>query len=129
VNAFEGKSDGIDTLPLFDIEPVEIVKPEPMSADRRRTQRQAEAVARGSHPLALVFPLIRRHRETVGLEYSATDRKGRDLTCGSCCWREVDEYHGRVYAKCGKGVGARISNGAATDLRSWWPGCTDWKAE
>jgi len=113
---------------LFDMTPTPVVEEPKLSPDRRRTQRQAEAVAAGRHPLGLIFPRITRHPDTKGQAYSPADPKGRDLTCGSCVWRERDEYHGRVYAKCSKDGDRRVTNGAASDLRSWWPGCSDWEA-
>lgn len=113
---------------LFEMPATPVVEEPKLSPDRRRTQRQAEAVAAGRHPLGLIFPTIARHPDTKGLEYSSADpRTDRDLTCGSCAWRERNEYHGRVYAKCGKDGDRRVTNGAGSDIRAWWPGCSDWE--
>ena len=120
---------------------VEAVPPERISPDRRRTARQAEAVARGAHPLALVFgPMaFRRHPMTKGHAYSADDAKGARWTCGSCKWRQTVHYHNRAYPKCvhpGGYSGEDVvtlpplwhSHSAATDVRAWWPACTDYDA-
>ena len=114
---------------LFDLEHTPPVEEPKLSPDRRRTQRQAEAITKGSHPLALIIgTTIRRHPGTIGQEYAATDPAGRDLTCGTCAQRETHGYHGRRYAKCMADGGRRTSSGAGTDCRSWWPACGDWEA-
>ena len=106
----------------------EVREPEPdMSADRRRTKRQADAIAIGRHPLTggVLHELASRHRD-------ATSPKGDPFTCGSCWFREVVKYHDRSYAKCYFGVtnedrrAPRVSNSAATDVRAWWPACPDY---
>ncbi len=98
------------------------------SADRRRTRRQREAIRNGAHPLAVSLdrPLA-IHRQ------AAAD--GR--TCGTCRFRMViNTGHEAAHPKCliEKGPFARtmadspyprVSNGAGTDVRRWWPGCTD----
>lgn len=73
------------------------------SADRRRTARQRAQVELGVHPLAGT-----RLRPDLG-------------TCGDCPMRELRSSGGRVYPKCKLGPD---SNGAATDVRAWWPACT-----
>lgn len=97
-------------------EPVEAVPS--MSADRRRTQRQAANVAAGIHPLTggVLHPLASRHRD-------ADAPKDDPFTCGSCWFRDVLRYHGRSYAKCTADDGRHISHSAATDVRAWWPAC------
>lgn len=115
---------------LFDIDPADVRTPEPtevLSPDRRRTLRQAAALARGVHPLALALGWrIRLHPDAA----PADDRKAPGLRCGTCRFREVLGYHSRSYPKCahgapGTGDGPRMSHGAATDVRGWWPACTD----
>jgi hypothetical protein len=124
----------LDT-PLFaGYEPPPAPEPvEQLSADRRRTQRQAQAIAAGIHPLTRrpIHPLASRHRDA--------DAPKRDpFTCGSCYFREVIKYHNRSFAKCmlpSPLVGAdassdriysRATHSAASDVRAWWPACRDY---
>lgn len=104
-----------------------------LSADRRRTLQQAEKIANGVHPLTggRLHELASRHRD-------ADAPKDDPFTCGSCLFRSSEKYHNRSYAKCwlpNPRVGAdapsrhlylRVSNGAATDVRAWWPACPDY---
>lgn len=92
-----------------------------LSADQRRTLRQAANVAAGVHPLTRgpLHELASRHRD-------ATAPKDDPFTCGSCWFREVIRYHNRTYAKCTQGDGKRITHSAATDVRAWWPACPDY---
>ncbi len=110
------------TEPLFhlDVEPIPDVRPEPLSADRRRTQRQTEFLERGQHPLAaaLDWP-IRLHDEAAPVD----DRTAPGRRCGNCWERQVFRYHNRSYAKCTYGDGVRVTHGAGTDVRAWWPAC------
>lgn len=114
---------------LFDIDPAQI-PPEPpkLSPDARRTQWQAEILAAGYHPLSGG----KLHPEAA----PADDRTAPGRRCGNCRFREVLGYHQRSYAKCVHpgDLGAdeidllgppRVTHGAASDCRSWWPGCTD----
>jgi hypothetical protein len=101
-------------MTLFDVTPVALPPPaEKLSPDRRRTLRQRHAVARGVHPLALVF----------GPSVRVLDDPGR--TCGDCRFRQLLAGGARHYSKCVFGDGARASRSAATDVRAWWPACTD----
>lgn len=124
------------TADLFDVEPFRAAPApatETLSADRRRTQRQAQALALRSHPLALAagYP-IRLHEDAAPGE----DRTTPGRRCGTCRWRQVLGYHNRAYPKCvfPDGLSAdqyeqngppRVSHGAGTDVRRWWPGCED----
>jgi hypothetical protein len=118
------------TLALFDADPPPAAPPpaEKLSPDRLRTQRQHDAVARGVHPLALVFgPAVRVHQDA-------------DRSCGNCRFRAPGRYpkcmygYGRVEIPATKRypggptyrvVWPRGSHGPATDVRAWWPACTD----
>ena len=86
---------------------------EPLSPDRRRTQRQHDDVARGVHPL-MRTPL---HPEAPK-DAAPTDSRRRPFTCGECVHRIGSGPHG--YPKCDVGP---ISHSAATDVRAWWPAC------
>lgn len=94
-----------------------------LSADRRRTLRQAELIAAGIHPITRgrLHPLASRHRD-------ASAPKNDPFTCGSCYFREVFKYHGKAFPKCVRGstveAGAPfVTHSAATDVRAWWPAC------
>lgn len=103
-----------------------VALPEPMSADRRRTARQASAVEQGQHPLGLVVPNVWRHPDTLGQTYTRDDPKGRPLTCGTCVFRVVEQHNAGTYPKCQQGGGRRVTGGPGTDIRAWWPACRDW---
>lgn len=96
---------------------------EHMSPDRRRTVRQALELSKGRHPLT-GGPLH-------ALAAPADDRAADGHRCGTCHFRRSA---GR-YQKCwwpntdAIGTPLRITHGAATDVRSWWPACTDYESE
>lgn len=92
-----------------DLQPVETVAGETLSAGRRLTLRQKADVDRGVHPL-------RRTRTDPDPAH----------TCGSCIHRELYQHHNRTYPKCDVGP---VAHSTQTDVRAWWPGCTDWKAQ
>lgn len=113
---------------------------ERLSPGRRLTLRQAEAVARGVHPLALPGNLLRIHPDAdPGRTASPDNAAARPLRCGTCRWRELVGGHAQSYPKCLYGAGTwpngnvkvasapRYSAGPATDVRGWWPACTDWQ--
>lgn len=113
-------------------EPPPSSEPEPgLSADRRRTQRQADDIALGRHPLTrgTLHSLASRHRD-------ASSPKDDPFTCGSCYFRTVMRYHGKTFAKClfdprrsaddTLDKYARVSHSAASDVRAWWPACADY---
>jgi acetyl esterase/lipase len=43
-------------------------------------------------------------------------------TCGSCAYLEKIQPGNKSYHKCG----LRITYSAASDIRKWWPACTEW---
>lgn len=120
-----------EDVPLFagyEPPPADVV--EEMSADQRRTRRQATDVQNGIHPLTRgpIHPLASRHRD-------ADAPKDDPFTCGSCYFRETLKNRSRAYPKCTYGLTAemkyltdspRISSSAATDVRAWWPACRDY---
>lgn len=121
---------------LASLAPIAREKPEELSADRARTQRQARRIADGGHPLDAVFPTY-RHPETKGLAYLRDDSRGRSHTCGTCRFRELMGAGNRTVAKCtvtrhagehdSRTVMPRVTGSAASDVRSWWPACRDYE--
>lgn len=121
----------------LDLGPLPIpTPPDTRSPDRRRTDRQREAVENGVHPLALVDPQVRIHPDA---DRTANRGDGRNLPlrCGSCIHRINLGYHAGSYPKCTapRGVGADeyeahsprlVTHSAATDVRAWWPACTEY---
>lgn len=107
-----------------------------LSPDQRRTQRQRQAIANGVHPLGLVVPGVSVHLEVlVG---------GQNYTCGDCRFRQLQRHHDTTHPKCtfgarevhrvgyeGKGYQdteyPRISRGAGTDVRAYWPACSNFE--
>lgn len=117
-------------LTLFDLSDTATVVPEPvvmLSADRRRTIRQTDTLARGMHPLG-----GRLHPEAAPYD----DRTASGRRCGNCWFRTLIYTNGnRQWPKCmvdirnptdlePRPVSLRVTAGAATDCRSWWPGCS-----
>lgn len=104
-----------------------------LSADRRRTIRQAAALDAGRHPLQ---PIAGR---TLKLHPDAAphdDRTAPGRRCGNCWYRTVISWRSRSYGKCMFGAEVatdqrpagstpRASHSAASDCRAWWPACTD----
>jgi hypothetical protein len=117
---------------LFDVAPYHVPAPapvEPISADRRRTERQQEALAAGWHPLCAAGYKIRLHADAPT---DRLDRTAPGLRCGTCRFREVQGHHNRSYGKClwpaeprPKTGYPRITHGPGTDIRAWWPACID----
>jgi hypothetical protein len=120
---------------LFDMDPLPSVKG--LSADRRRTLRQAMAISQGIHPLGLVFSGTWMHPQ-ASRQAKATDPKDLPFRCGSCRWRELWSVGSRTVPKCSwtnesptdahpdRGGPVRLSHSVATDVRAWWPACTDY---
>jgi hypothetical protein len=116
---------------LFDLDPGQVHEPTPVeeiSAGRRRTIRQAEALRRGRHPLGLAVDVpLRLHADAPPPD----DRTAPGPRCKTCRFREVlVAYSGKHYPKCVRGRDGKtpyVSHGAATDCRAWWPACIYWE--
>ena len=85
-----------------------------LSADRRRTLRQAAEIKAGRHPLTR-GPL---HAE-ADTSAHRDDGKKLPFRCGSCVHR-VD----RGWPKCDLST---MSASAASDVRAWWPACPSYE--
>jgi hypothetical protein len=115
---------------LFEMTPTQPPAPrDRLSADRARTERQRLLISRGHHPLAYLGAA--RHPDTVGVAYERTDPRGRDLTCGSCRFRQLQFGGARDYPKCiwstDGATQHRATGGASSDVRAWWPACRDYQ--
>lgn len=126
----------METLPLFDMEPVLAAEPEPpekLSAQRRRTLRQAALLKAGRHPLSgLAGRPIRLHPDAP----PAGDRNAPGPRCGDCVFRELMPGGNRSYPKCVRGWESGpmhdaplASHSAASDVRRYWPACEHWSAK
>jgi hypothetical protein len=100
---------------LEPVTPAAAVPVEKLSAQRRLTARQHADIEHGRHPLT-------RGRLTT------TD----GATCGNCRHRIQQGHHTRSYPKCdwkppgwGRREGPRISHSGTSDVRAWWPGCSE----
>ena len=118
---------------LFDMQPIELPPDEGLSADARRTLRQKQNIANGYHPLLVTLfgpgPWAKVHPDAP--DDTEPGQKGRPFTCGTCRWRQILGYHDRSYPKClwrddNDGPSPRVSHGAGTDVRAWWPACRDY---
>jgi hypothetical protein len=108
-------------FPGFDVPTAPPIDPG-LSADRRRTLRQRAAVEAGRHPL------------TGGRLSDDPSAK-----CGNCRFRQLILHHDRTYPKCmwiptstdarelesARWMPPRFSHSAASDVRAWWPGCSE----
>jgi hypothetical protein len=109
---------GLFDASLFRVDgPAPATPAEHISAGRKLTKRQQADVEHGRHPLtggAL-------HAEAAPAE----PRSAPGRRCGNCRFRESIGHHDKTYPKCQFGGGGRVTSGAASDVRAWWPGCTD----
>jgi hypothetical protein len=84
-------------------------------------------LARGRHPLETIVrrPLL-LHAEAA----PAGDRGAAGRRCGDCRFRALAAGHDRSYPKCvlpgpGGTPPARATSSEASDVRAWWPACSD----
>lgn len=136
--------DGLRVAPSHD-------EPELTYGERQR-RRQGALIANGYHPLA--GPLrnrLRLHPDADRAQNREDPQSGP--TCGSCALRQLVGGHAKSFPKCFAGTftttitdeqrrnypmmyggakpGAvsthhpRQTNADATDVKAWWPACTD----
>jgi hypothetical protein len=131
------------------------IAPEPpadLTSGERLRERQAANIRQGLHPLG-DLPGGPRHYGIVHLHPDASRATSRQdapagaLTCGRCVHRQLVHGGARDYPKCTVGrqvhrspagdppgsaegirtiPGPRETHGARTDVRAWWPACTDY---
>lgn len=126
-----------DQLSLFDAPLAELAPLPPAPPGKTRGQiriaRQAEALRHGYHPLHLTTAHgLRLHPGAA----PADDKAAAGHRCGTCWFRRPLSGHARSYPKClfpsvawAPGGWPRQSDGDGTDVRRWWPACTDYRAE
>lgn len=125
---------------------------EDLTYGERQRRRQGALIANGYHPLA--GPLRNRMRLHPDADRAQTREDPQSgPTCGSCAFRQLVGGHAKDFPKCLFGefhtkvtddmrrqfpilygsaqAGAtrthqpRVSHADATDVRAWWPACTD----
>lgn len=121
-----------DALFHVDAPPVERDDMAGLSPNRRRTARQLDALRNGYHPLALALPVdVNRHLPLHPEAAPVDDQKAPGRRCGNCRWRRVRAFPKCVYPENRSAEDyehdgpPRVTRGAGTDVRAWWPGCRD----
>jgi hypothetical protein len=101
-----------------------------VSGDARRILRQEQAMLHGQHPLAVALKTsIPLHPDAPA---DPLDRNADGARCGGCRFRGPHNAGtAHTFTKCWwqpskPGPKPRISRGAGTDIRAWWPACTDY---
>jgi hypothetical protein len=90
------------------------------SAGQRMTERQAQDVRQGRHPLT-----GGRLHDRADTTARKSDPTGLSYRCGSCTHRVSLNHHGEHWPKCDLST---ITHGQASDCRAWWPACPRWEA-
>jgi len=132
-------TDALTLFPDYEPEQVPVEPVEKLSADRRRTLRQAALITAGWHSLLnpVYGPVVAAKLHELGRRNAgSTDQRGLPFTCGSCAFRVLIDWHNRSYPKCVQGLvdgepldySPRVSHGTASDVRAWWPACDDYEA-
>lgn len=97
------------------------------------TRRAAVRIGEGLHPLENVQPGLKLHAD------ASTDPEDKTTgpRCKTCMFAVAVRWHGKPFRKCafgrpaGRSLNAapRASHSEATDLRLWWPACTDYSTD
>lgn len=89
------------------------------SDGRRRTERQAELIKLGQHPM-MSGPL----HELADRTAMRDDGKELPYRCGSCVHRIIRNHGAKTYPKCDL---TPMSHSEASDVRAWWPACPSYQ--
>ena len=109
------------------------------SRAQRRRDRQAAAIDLGQHPLSVALG--------ISIPLISATRDGVDLvrpSCGDCAFRRSVSGGHRSFPKCTAHPVERsrvdedgrtwtwheyprVTHGEGTDVRGWWPACTDYQ--
>lgn len=114
------------TVPLFQLPAG--ARRRPASPQVKRTARQRFLITTGLHPLSTVVAsrMLRLHPNAAR---DPTDRTSGPR-CRDCAFRGPLNPLGEPWEantdRCWVNRGARVTRGAATALRAWWPACEDW---
>jgi hypothetical protein len=124
---------------LFPADPYRVAPPpaDDRNTGQKRRDRQALRIATGLHPLSIDGMKVPLHPDAP--RTAAKGDEGAYPRCGSCRFRVLLDHHNRSYPKClvglpvpdhrgGLAASTRISHGADTDVRAWWPACRDYEA-
>lgn len=95
-------------MSLFDTGPP-VEPPVKLSADARRTIRNRQLIANGTHPVTRLRLV------------------DNGQTCGNCVHSGAQGGVAGTYYKCGAQNGRYITGGPATDIRLKWPACVLWE--
>jgi hypothetical protein len=96
----------------------------PLGLAARRTQRQRFLLSLGYHPLSpkVKGRILRLHPGAP----PEGDRRASGPRCGTCRWRgELYQEMPNGSQRCWINDGQRVTRGAATEIRAWWPACED----
>lgn len=113
-----------------------------ISADRRRTERQKQAIRAGLHPLGVTLrAYMPLHPDAPADPF---DPASPGVRCGGCHFRVLANHRNGTWPKCTAGVpdsavgpsggipldeAPRVSHGAGTDVRAWWSACRDYEPD
>lgn len=102
-----------------------------LSAGRRLTLRQADLIDAGLHPLQAYG--ARRLEETREARFTRDDPPYQPATCGTCRLRSRGRWPKCTYAVVSPVTYAerhpRVTHGATSDVRAWWPACEDYRGD
>lgn len=116
---------------LFEVPGAQEQRRPTLNDDAARIARQNRALLDGVHPLALVAGtgVIRIHPDSAYATATKDNAKDRPLRCGTCVWRTSGQYPKCMFRSSSTAKPSRFSHGPATDVRAWWPACTDHQAK
>lgn len=101
---------------------------EELTEGQRRNRLHLMRISDGVHPLG---PPLRLHPDAD----RSGARDGPGPRCGTCQYRVLTGGHARSFPKCvwpelefrGQKSCPRVTFSIASDVRTWWPACTDYQ--
>lgn len=95
------------------------------------TARAAVRIGLGMHPLENVATGLRLHEDAC----SDVEDRTTGPRCKGCVFAVAVRWHGKPFRKCSFGRppgrslddAPRATHSETTDLRLWWPACTDYQ--
>lgn len=114
---------GPDQYTLFDVDAPGREVP---ASHQLRVQHQLDALRAGQHPLSVTLDRpLPLHPDAA----PAGDRRAAGLRCGSCVHRQYQRRGDYDWPKCLLPGASRVTRAPGTDVRAWWPACTDHATE